>query len=277
MSGIEQKHRRLREILAELDRVWVAYSGGTDSALLLRVARDVLGERAAAVIADSPSLPRRELEQALALARALGVEPRVIQTREMEDPAYVANPADRCYFCKHALFTQMAQLAAREGAPVLAFGENADDASGHRPGAEAARELAVRAPLREAGLTKEEVRELSRRLDLPTSDKPSSPCLASRFPYGERITPEALRQVEQAEACLHARGFRELRVRHHGNLARIEVPAAEIARLASPGMREEVHRELRRLGYLFVCLDLAGYRSGGLNIALSSGPAARAG
>lgn len=273
MAAIDDKHQALRAILGEFDRLWVAYSGGTDSTLLLRVARDVLGDRVEAIIADSPSLPRAEMEEALALARAMGVEPRVIHTHEIDDSDYVENPVDRCYFCKRELFTVMADLAARDGMAVLAFGENADDAADYRPGAAAARELAVRAPLREAGLAKAEVRELSRQLGLPTWNKPASPCLSSRFPYGERITREGLRQVEEAEAFLHRCGFRELRVRHHGNLARIEVPAAEIPRLAEPAVREAVHIELRRLGYLFVCVDLAGYRSGALNIVLTESPA----
>lgn len=270
MQELHQKYERLREIIQDFPAMLVAYSGGADSAFLLKVAYDVLGERVQAAIADSPSLPRRELEQALMIAREyIGIEPVVIQTREMENPDYLSNDGNRCYFCKSEMFSRMEVYAADSGIPVLAFGENADDRMDHRPGAQAAREHEVRAPLREAELTKDEIRQLSRRLGLPTWEKPAAPCLSSRFPYGERITPEGLLMVEKAEDFLFQLGFRKLRVRHHGHLARIEVPAEEIHLLAETTMREKITDRLKAIGYLFVCLDLTGLKSGSLNAILT--------
>jgi uncharacterized protein len=269
MQELEKKYEKLREIIGGFPRLLVAYSGGADSAFLLKVARDVLGDKVSAAIADSPSLPRRELKQALMIARDyIGIEPKVIETREMENPEYLQNNGNRCYFCKSEMFVRMERYASETGIPVLAFGENADDRNDHRPGAQAAREHDVRAPLREAELAKEEIRQLSRQLGLPTWEKPAAPCLSSRFPYGEKITPEGLLKVEQAEDFLHQLGFRNLRVRHHDNLARIEVPEEEISQITDPALREKITARFKEIGYLFVCVDLTGLKSGSLNVIL---------
>lgn len=211
----EQKFDQLRALLRSYGSCLVAYSGGVDSVFLAHVAHQVLGARALAVIADSPSLPRRELAEALALGERFGFPVRVVRTREFDNPNYLANPLNRCYFCKHELFETLRPLARAEGFAVIAYGENASDAGDFRPGAEAAREFAVRAPLKEAGLTKDEIRELSARLGLPTAAKPQMACLSSRVPHGQAVTPEKLRMIEAAENLLRDLGFREVRVRHH--------------------------------------------------------------
>src|ERR1700677_4433074 len=198
MVLVLDKLNRLRELLASYGSCLVAYSGGVDSVFLARVARDVLGDKSLAAIADSPSLPRRELEEALAIAKQFDIPVRVVHTREFDTPAYLANPDNRCFFCKHELFTELEPLARAEGFAVIAYGENASDVGDHRPGAKAAAEFQVRAPLKEAGLTKAEIRELSAHLGLPTADKPQMACLSSRIPYGEAVSPEKLRMIEQA-------------------------------------------------------------------------------
>ena len=198
MVVVLDKLNRLRELLASYGSCLVAYSGGVDSVFLARVARDVLGDKSLAAIADSPSLPRRELEEALAIAGQFQIPVRVVRTREFENPAYLANPDNRCFFCKHELFTELEPLARAENFAVIAYGENASDVGDHRPGAKAAAEFQVRAPLKEAGLTKAEIRELSAHLGLPTADKPQMACLSSRIPYGEAVSPEKLRMIEQA-------------------------------------------------------------------------------
>jgi len=266
---LDAKFQKLRELLQGYGSCLVAYSGGVDSVLLARVAHDVLGERALAAIADSPSLPRRELEEALALGRQFGFPVRVIRTAEFSNPAYLANPVNRCYFCKHALFTELAPLARAEGFAVVAYGENASDLGDHRPGAQAASEFAVHAPLREAGLTKAEIRELSARLGLPTADKPQLACLSSRIPAGEPVTEGKLRMIEEAEHFLRTLDLREVRVRHHetksGPLARIELGAEEIPALLLSNHRPAVEARLRELGYSLVTLDLRGYVRGSVN------------
>lgn len=268
----ETKLDRLRGLLRGYGSCLVAYSGGVDSVFLAKVAHDLLGARALAVIADSPSLPRRELREAVEVAGQFGLPLRVVRTGEFQDGRYLANPTDRCYFCKHALFTELGPLAKAEGFAVIAYGENASDLGDHRPGARAAEEFQVRAPLKEAGLTKAEIRELSARLGLPTADKPQLACLSSRIPTGEAVTPAKLLMVEEAEYALRDLGFHDVRVRHHetgpragGHLARIEVGAAEIPRLLADGLHTIVADKLRALGYAHVTLDLAGYRRGSTN------------
>jgi pyridinium-3,5-biscarboxylic acid mononucleotide sulfurtransferase len=281
----ENKLEQLRELIGSFGSCLVAYSGGVDSVFLARVTRDVLGDRSLAVIADSPSLPRRELAEALAVAEQFVIPVRVVQTEEFKNPEYLANPANRCYFCKHELFTELAPLAKAEGFAVIAYGENASDAGDFRPGAQAASEFQVRAPLKEVGLTKLEIRELSAQLGLPTADKPQMACLSSRIPYGEPVTPEKLRMIEEAEGILRDMGFYDVRVRHHElrseiqnpksetrlarSLARIEVGSTEMERLLSGGICGRIAAELKKIGYAHVTLDLQGYRRGSTNEIIS--------
>lgn len=279
---LDEKFTRLQELLRGYGSCLVAYSGGVDSVFLARVAHDVLGARAQAVIADSPSLPRRELAEAEAIAQQYGIPLRILRTAEFSDPQYLANPTNRCYFCKHALFSELVPLAQREGVAAIVYGENASDVGDHRPGAQAAAEFAVRAPLKDAGLTKAEIRELSGRLGLPTADKPQMACLSSRIPTGEAVTPEKLAWIEAAEYVLRDRGFQDVRVRHHelkqGALARIEVGPAELPRLVEPELLREVAERLTAVGYLFVTVDAAGYRRGstnGVSAPISLGAARR--
>lgn len=263
------KLEQLREIIRSYGSCLVAYSGGVDSAFLARVAHEVLGERALAVIADSPSLPRRELREARAVAEQFQFPLRVIQTAEFENPDYLANLANRCYFCKHELFEKLAALAVAEQWAVIAYGENASDAADFRPGAKAAGEFQVRAPLKEVGLTKPEIRALSAALGLPTADKPQMACLSSRVPHGEPVNVEKLRMVETAENFLRDLGFHDVRVRHHElpgatfALARIEVGPAELTKFFSDGMAARVADALRQMGYTYVTVDLRGYRRPG--------------
>lgn len=267
MATLEEKHARLVEILRECGSVCIGYSGGVDSVFLAKVAVDVLGpENVLAVTGRSATYPAVQLEMALACVRQFGIPHEEIETDEMSDPNYVANPTNRCYFCKTELWSKLTALAAARGYAVVLDGSNADDAGDHRPGMRAAQELGVRSPLLEAGLTKAEIRELSRRLGLPTWDQPSAPCLASRLPYGLSVTPERLRQVEAAEEAMRRRGFREFRVRHHGDAARIEVAPVEMERaIAQAGA---LARELRDVGFERVLLDVEGYRRGALNEGL---------
>lgn len=255
-----RKFEQLKSLLASCGRTLVAYSGGVDSVFLAKVAHEVLGDRMLAVIADSPSLPRRELQEALELGRQFGFPVRVIKTSEMADANYTSNPVNRCYFCKTELFEELTKLAGWE---TIVYGENASDVGDYRPGAKAAKEYRVRAPLKEVGLTKAEIRQLSAELGLPTADKPQMACLSSRIPYGEPVTAEALAMIEAAENVLRDAGFEEVRVRHHGNMARIEVGPAEIPALVAE--RGAIAAALQQIGYAYVTLDLLGYRRGSSN------------
>jgi uncharacterized protein len=268
-----KKLEQLQNLLRSYGSCLVAYSGGVDSAFLAHVAHQVLGEKSLAVLADSPSLPRRELEEAVAVAKQFAIPLRIVKTGEFDNPDYLANPNNRCYFCKHELFTQMAPLAQKENFAVIAYGENASDTGDYRPGAKAAGEFEVRAPLKEAGLTKNEIRALSAQLGLPTADKPQMACLSSRVPCGEPVTPEKLGMIERAEYVLRDLGFYDLRVRHHElqgqgttlHLARIEVGVDEMPKFLSDHAFSRVAEALKKIGYAHVTLDLQGYRRGSAN------------
>jgi len=268
LAGAAGKEAALLTTLGDLPSVIIAFSGGVDSAYLAHAATRVLGRQALSVTADSASYPERHRAMALRLADEFGFNHEIIRTGELARPEYRANPANRCYYCKHELYSHLTALARERGIPVIADGNNADDRGDYRPGRQAAREFGVRSPLDEVGLTKAEIRELSRRAGLPTWDEPASACLSSRIPYFSEVTEEKLRRIERAEDILRDLGFRVCRVRHHETLARLELGQDEIARALEPSMAETIDRELRALGYAHVTIDLRGYRTGSLNEAL---------
>jgi uncharacterized protein len=269
---LDRKERRLIESVSEMERVVVAYSGGVDSAFLAATAHEILGSDALAATAVSPAVAERELAQAEDLARRFGWNHVLLETHELARVGYARNDPQRCYWCKTELFEMLEPIAKARGAEI-AVGTNRDDLSDFRPGIAAARERSVKTPLADAGLTKSDVRALSRRLGLPTADKPASPCLASRFAYGVRVTREGLRRIDQAEEAVRNLGFTEFRVRDHGDLARVEVPEADLGKAVA--LHEDIASALGRLGFTYVTLDLTGFRSGSLNEVLQSTIVAR--
>ena len=268
--NLEEKHQKLQQILRDLGKIVVAYSGGVDSAFLLKASVDTLGAgNVLACISAGDSEPSHQLARAVALAAEMGVELRTVETDELGDPNFVVNQADRCFHCKSHLCRTLLAIAEEGGYHHVVFGTNFDDLDDFRPGNKAIANFGVRSPLAEAELTKDEIRQLSRQKGLPTADMPSSPCLASRISYGLEVTAERLKQVDEAEAFLRGLGFIEFRVRHHDRVARIEVPPGEIERLATEPLRSQIVDELKSLGFQFVAVDLQGFRSGALNEALS--------
>ncbi len=257
----------LKKIIKDTGGAVVAFSGGVDSTFLLKVASEVLGDKVIAVTANSETYPKRELEEAELFARTQGIKHIVIETLELEIAGFADNPPDRCYYCKHELFSKLIGIAKDNGMGFVLDGSNFDDGNDYRPGMLAAKELGVISPLKEAQLTKEEIRELSRELGLSTWDKPSFACLSSRFPYGTKITPEKLAVIAEAEDFIRGLGFRELRVRHHDTIARIEVAKADLGRIIT--FADEITKKLKSLGFIYVTLDLSGYKTGSMNYTLT--------
>ena len=260
-----QKFENLQDILRKMKKVLVAFSGGVDSTFLLRVSRDVLGGNVLAVIASSPTYPASEQQEALRIADDLKVSYKVIHTKELDDPNFRDNPPERCYFCKKELFSRLREIAAEENIPHVCDGSNFEDTFDFRPGSKAAQELDVRSPLKEAGLGKNEIRILSKKLGLSTWDKPAMACLSSRFPYFTSIDNKSLRQIDAAEEYLRTKGLSQLRVRHHGQVARIEIDPSDFSVIMEKKTREEIVENLKKIGYQYVTLDLTGYRTGSMN------------
>lgn len=267
---LQEKYQQLQAIFKEMDRTLIAYSGGVDSALIAKVAQDVLGDRVLAITAISPSLLPEELVEAEEQAASMGISHEIVETQEMENPNYTSNPINRCYFCKSELHDTLKPLAIERGYPYVVDGVNADDLRDYRPGIQAAKERGVRSPLAEVGFSKLEVRELSKQLGLAWWDKPAQPCLSSRFPYGEEITLEKLQRVGRAEIYLRKLGYRNLRVRSEGETARIELPSEKIQEFIMNTDLSQVVKAFHGYGFSYVTLDLEGYRSGKLNQVLGS-------
>jgi uncharacterized protein len=261
----EKKYENLKNKLKSMGKILVAFSGGVDSTFLLKVTKDVLGDNVLAVIASSETYPEREQKEALRIAEDLNVRHKVIHTKELDDPNFRDNPPERCYFCKKELFSRLKEIAAEENILHVCDGSNFEDTFDFRPGAKAAEELDVHSPLKETGLDKSEIRILSRELGLPTWDKPAMACLSSRVPYFTRIEKESLRRIDSAEEYLKTRGFSQLRVRHHDQIARIEITPQDFPKIIAEKMRSEIVENLKKMGYLYVTIDLAGYRTGSMN------------
>ena len=269
---LNHKLTHLRDSLQAMERMLVAFSGGVDSSLLLATAVETVGpENVVAVIGHSPLRSAQDREQAVVFAESRGVPCTVLNTGELSDKNFIRNPPDRCYYCKKLLLTEILRIARKTGITTVIEGSNQDDASDYRPGSRAVREMGVRSPLQEVHLAKDEVRRISRELGLSTWDQPAQPCLATRFPYGEPLIPERLRMVEAGEAIFLARGFRYVRLRHHGDLARVETASEDIGRLLDPALRKEIAEHIKRLGFRYLALDLEGYRSGSMDEGLKIG------
>jgi uncharacterized protein len=266
--NVEEKLEQLKKTLREMGTVLIAYSGGVDSSFLAVTAHEVLGQNSLAVFASSPVAPPMEKEAAESLAHQFGLRFRIIESNEMANPDFVANPPERCYYCKRELFSELKPIALAEGLKWVADGTNADDLSDYRPGRKASAEAGIRSPLLEVGLTKAEIRQLSRTQGLPTWDRPASPCLASRIPYGIPVTAETLNKIAQGEKYLHNLGLRQVRLRHHGDIARIELDQPDMAKIIKTDIRQGIIEHFKALGYKYVTLDLTGYRTGSLNEVL---------
>jgi uncharacterized protein len=262
-----EKLDNLKAIISNTGGAVVAFSGGVDSTFLLKVAHDVLGDKVLAVTANSETYPKRELEEAKAFAKSLGIRHIIIETLELEIAGFADNPPDRCFYCKHELFSKLTEIAKANGIEVVFDGSNYDDRNDHRPGMRAAKELGVVSPLKEAQMTKDDIRELSKEFGLSTWNKPSFACLSSRFPYGTKITPDKLAVIGEAEDFIRDLGFFELRVRHHGDIARIEIGKADLGRIVT--FAEQISDKLKTLGFLYVTLELSGYKTGSMNYTLT--------